>query len=135
MHDLCESVFECPAEATMTVIGGRWKTMILCKLIRVGNFRFNQLMKDMYGISSRILSKQLKELEQDGLITRHEIPGVSIRVEYSITNKGESLVPLLMLMSHWGLKNLQPNVVKISDCVRMPTGCKSQTESKLPDNQ
>ena len=95
--------------------------MILCKLIRVGNFRFNQLIKDMYGVSSRMLSKQLKELEQDGLISRREVPGVRLRVEYSITEKGESLVPLLLLMSHWGLRNLKPNMVKMSDCVKMPT--------------
>jgi DNA-binding HxlR family transcriptional regulator len=119
MREACNFEFECPAESTMGIIGGRWKTMILCKLIRKGKFRFNQLMKDMDGISSRILSKQLKELEKDGLISRREVSGIHSHVEYSITEKGESLIPILMLMSHWGLKNVSSNMVQMSDCIRM----------------
>ena len=101
----------CAVDATMSVIEGRWKTVILCKLYMNGPMRFNQLMKDIEGISPRILTKQLKEMESDGIIARTSYPEIPPRVEYSITDKGLSLGPILQAMADWGLKNMFSNRV------------------------
>lgn len=101
----------CAVDATMSVIEGRWKTVILCKLYMNGPMRFNQLMKEIGGISPRILTKQLKEMESDGIIKRTSYPEISPRVEYSITEKGLSLGPILKAMADWGLKNMFSNKV------------------------
>ena len=101
----------CAVDATMSVIEGRWKTVILCKLYKNGPMRFNQLMKDIDGISPRILTKQLKEMEADGVIKRTSYPEIPPRVEYSITERGESLAPILKAMAEWGLKNMFSNRV------------------------
>ena len=101
----------CAVDATMSVIEGRWKTVILCKLYNNGPMRFNQLMKSIDGVSPRILTKQLKELESDGIIQRVSYQEIPPRVEYSVTEKGESLAPILKAMAEWGLNNMFPNRV------------------------
>ena len=102
---------DCAVDATMSVIEGRWKTVILCKLYRNGPMRFNQLMKGIDGISPRILTKQLKEMEADGVVKRTSYPEIPPRVEYTVTEKGESLAPILKAMAEWGLENMFPNRV------------------------
>ena len=101
----------CAVDATMSVIEGRWKTVILCKLLTNGPMRFNQLMKSIDGVSPRILTKQLKELESDGIIRRISYQEIPPRVEYSVTEKGESLAPILKAMADWGLQNMFHNRV------------------------
>ena len=101
----------CAIDATMSVIEGRWKTVILCKLYNNGPMRFNQLMKSIDGVSPRILTKQLKELESDGIIKRTSYQEIPPRVEYSITEKGMSLGPIMMAMAEWGLQNMFHNRV------------------------
>ena len=101
----------CAIDATMSVIEGRWKTVILCKLYNNGPMRFNQLMKSIDGISPRILTKQLKELESDGIINRISYQEIPPRVEYSITDKGMSLGPIMLAMAEWGLNNMFQNRV------------------------
>ena len=101
----------CAIDATMSVIEGRWKTVILCKLYKNGPMRFNQLMKSIDGISPRILTKQLKELESDGIISRFSYQEIPPRVEYSITEKGMSLGPIMLAMADWGLQNMFQNRV------------------------
>jgi len=106
---------DCAVDAVMTVIEGRWKSVILCKLKVKGAMRFNQLLKDIEGVSPRMLTKQLKELEHDGLVLReayHEIPP---RVEYSLTEMGESLMPVLSTMAKWGLKNMFRRPIVITE--------------------
>lgn len=105
----------CAIDATMSVIEGRWKTVILCKLCNNGPMRFNRLMKEIEGISPRILTKQLKEMESDGVILRTSFPEVPIRVEYSLTEKGLSLAPILKAMAEWGLENMFSNRVVFDD--------------------
>jgi DNA-binding HxlR family transcriptional regulator len=97
----------------MSIIEGRWKAVILCNLYHKKKMRFNQLLRDIEGVSPRMLTKQLKELERDGLIAReayHEIPP---RVEYSLTQKGLSIVPVLSGLAQWGLANLFRSIVTI----------------------
>ena len=101
----------CAIDATMSVIEGRWKTVILCKLYNNGPMRFNQLMKSIDGISPRILTKQLKELESDGIINRISYQEIPPRVEYSITDKGMSLGPIMLAMAEWGLQYMFHNRV------------------------
>ena len=102
---------DCAVDATMSVIEGRWKTVILCKLYNNGPMRFNQLIKSVEGISPRILAKQLKEMDSDGIVRRTSYPEIPPRVEYSITEKGLSLAPILKAMAEWGLQNMFQNRV------------------------
>ena len=113
--------FDCAINATMAVIEGRWKSTILCKLMMKGTLRFNQLLKDMEGVSPRILTKQLREMERDGLIERKEYSEVPPKVEYSVTTKGRSLGPILVEMSRWGLKNMMTNIVVMDEAIKVPT--------------
>ena len=109
----------CAVDATMSVIEGRWKTVILCKLYMNGPMRFNQLMKEIDGVSPRILTKQLKEMEADGVIKRTSYPEIPPRVEYSITERGLSLGPILKAMADWGIKNMFSNRVTFDPDIEM----------------
>jgi len=110
----------CAVDATMSVIEGRWKTVILCKLYKNGPMRFNQLMREIDGVSPRILTKQLKEMESDGIVKRTSYPEIPPRVEYSITEKGMSLGPILIAMADWGLQNMFSNRVAFDSDVEIP---------------
>jgi DNA-binding HxlR family transcriptional regulator len=91
---------ECPITATIDVIGGKWKPPIIWLLLK-GPMRFGELSKTMPEIALKILSKQLKELEADGIVARKAYPEVPPRVEYSLTEKGASLRPVLTQLSAW----------------------------------
>lgn len=103
---------DCAVDAAMSVIEGRWKSTILCILAKWGPKRFNQLVKSIEGVSPRMLTKQLKELEKDGIVDRRAYPEVPPRVEYSITEKGLSLVPVLEALARWGRENMFLNWVE-----------------------
>lgn len=115
-----EPRIDCALDAAMSVIEGRWKTTILCKLMTKGNMRFNQLMRELESVSPRILTKQLRELENDGLIIRTVYTTVSISVEYSISERGRSLAPALVILAQWGLKNMFNNMVKFDESIILP---------------
>jgi len=103
----------CAIDATMAMIEGRWKAVIMCKLAKKGDLRFNQLLKGIDGVSTRILTKQLKELERDGLISRVMFNEMPPRVEYSLTEKGMSMLPVLSALSDWGVSNIFRVIVNI----------------------
>ena len=103
---------DCAVDAAMSVIEGRWKSTILCILAKWGPKRFNQLVKSIEGVSPRMLTKQLKELEKDGIVDRRAYPEVPPRVEYSITERGLSLVPVLEALARWGRENMFLNWVE-----------------------
>lgn len=96
----------CEIEVTLKIIGGKSKPLILYILIHEGPKRFNELMKSITQISQKTLTNQLRELEADNLIDRTYFPEVPPRVQYSITEKGRSLLPLLDMMCEWGAKNI-----------------------------
>lgn len=96
----------CEMEVTLKMIGGKYKPLILDSLIRNGTQRFGELMRAVSQISQRTMTNQLRELEADGLITRKVYPEVPPRVEYTVTEKGRSLCPILELMCEWGEKNI-----------------------------
>lgn len=101
----------CAVESTIKVIGGRWKVLILRELFEEVK-RFNQLHRALHGITQKMLTQQLREMEADGLIHREVYAQVPPKVEYSLTPLGESLKPILHEMHQWGLKYLQSHVEK-----------------------
>jgi DNA-binding HxlR family transcriptional regulator len=90
---------------TLSVIGGKWKMLILYLLAENQPVRFNDMKRRIGAITFKTLSSQLKELEADGMVKRKEYPQIPPKVEYSLTPKGESLLPLLEQLCEWGEKN------------------------------
>jgi DNA-binding HxlR family transcriptional regulator len=95
----------CPVERTLEVIGGRWKVLILRELFP-GVRRFGQLHRALHGITQKMLTQQLREMEEDGIIHREIYLQVPPKVEYSLTPLGESLKPILDSMHEWGIRHL-----------------------------
>lgn len=91
----------CPVNTTLDIIGGKWKALIIYHLIN-GTQRFNSLQRSMTGITQRMLTLQLRELEADGLIHRKAYPVVPPKVEYSLTAFGRTLLPVIDAMHAWG---------------------------------
>lgn len=91
---------ECPIMSTMAMISDKWKVLIICKL-RGGTLRFSELMRALQGITQKVLTSQLRELEDDGLVARKIYAEVPPRVEYSLTPLGETLVPVLNKLEEW----------------------------------
>lgn len=87
---------------TMSLIQGKYKMFILYTLMGFGVVRFNEMKKYIGGISYKTLSSTLKELEADGLVYREEYPQIPPKVEYSLTERGKSLIPILDQMCDWG---------------------------------
>lgn len=99
-------VFQCPVTYTMSMIGGKWKPIILY-LISKGANRFGILIKGIEGISKQMLTKQLREMESDGILNRKIFPEIPPKVEYKISAKGKSLFPIIDAMRLWGEKNMK----------------------------
>lgn len=95
----------CPIEILLALIGGRWKPVILYHLI-FGTKRFNELQRLIPGVSQRMLTKHLRELERDGIVHREVYKEVPPKVEYSLTDLGRTLEPLLMQMNKWAEEHL-----------------------------
>jgi len=95
----------CPVSATLKIIGGKWKPLILY-FISVDVNRFGQLQKMMPGCSKRMMTTQLRELESDELVHREVFAEVPPKVIYTLTEKGESLRPVFRELSKWGIKNI-----------------------------
>jgi len=111
---------DCALDAAMTVIGGKWKATILCKLYMKGPLRFNQLLKEIEAVSPRILTKQLREMEDDGLIARTVKAEVPVCVEYSVSEKGMTLIPALKLLAGWSIDNMSQHYVRFDEGVIIP---------------
>lgn len=93
---------ECPVATTVQLIGSKWKILILRNLL-VRPWRFNELKKDLNGISQKVLTDSLRAMEADGIITRTVYPEVPPRVEYALSELGETLRPVIKSMESWGL--------------------------------
>lgn len=98
------SLKDTPFGYTLSIISGKWKMIILYWLVEAQPIRYNELQRLIGTISHKTLSVQLKELENDGLITREEYPQIPPKVEYSLSEKGQSLYPLMEAMCQWGEK-------------------------------
>lgn len=99
----------CPVEVTLDLIDGRWKGVVLFHLLSEGCLRFNELHRRLPGITQRLLTKQLRELEASGLVTRTVYAEVPPRVEYRPTEDGQSLRPLLDFAESWGRQRMVRN--------------------------
>ena len=93
--------YTCPIEATLSLIGGKYKAIILWHLLN-HTMRYSELHKKLPNATDKMLTQQLRELEKDGLITRTVYPVVPPKTEYSLTDFGKSLVPILNAMCDWG---------------------------------
>lgn len=95
----------CPVEATLELIGGKWKGIVLYHLLE-GTKRYNELKRNVGTVTQRMLTKQLRELERDGLIDRKVYPVVPPHVEYSLSKRGKTLTPVLLALRDWGENNV-----------------------------
>ena len=102
--------FNCPVEATLEVIGGKWKAVLIFHMMHTGPHRFAELKRKTRGISDRVLTRQLRELETDGIVRREVFAEVPPRVEYSLTEYGESLRPVTQAMCDWGKRHMAAGV-------------------------
>jgi len=101
----CGMTLRCPVEACLEVIGGKWKAVILFHLLS-GTKRFNELRRLLPKVTQRMLTRQLRELEQDGLVEREIYPQVPPKVEYSLSEFGETVEPILRILQQWGVEYL-----------------------------
>lgn len=96
-----EEMPACPVATTVQLIGSKWKLLILRNLL-VRPWRFNELKKDLEGISQKVLTDSLRSMEEDGLVNRTVFPEVPPRVEYALSELGESMRPIIQAMAQWG---------------------------------
>jgi len=99
--------FHCEKELTLSIISGKWKVVIIWHLGHEGKHRFSELQKLFPKISHKMLSNQLKELEEDGIVSREVIPETPLKVEYSLTELGMTLVPIVDMLYEWGKKRMK----------------------------
>lgn len=116
-HDRLDCSPGCAVEATLTLIDGKWKGVILYHLLD-GTLRFNEIRRKLPSVTQRMLTHQLRELEADGLILRTVFPQVPPRVDYSLTERGRSLHPILLALKDWGDRNadLFPQMTQAETC-------------------
>jgi DNA-binding HxlR family transcriptional regulator len=93
----------CEVETTLKIIGGRWKVLIIRELM-AGIKRFGELQRSLPGITQKMLTQQLREMEEDGIIHREVYPQIPPKVEYSLTPLGETLQPILYAMHEWAVQ-------------------------------
>ena len=94
---------DCPVEMTLQLIGDKWKVLIIRDLL-TGTKRFSELMRSVTGITQKVLTSNLRSMEADGLVNRKVYPQVPPKVEYSLTETGLSLKPILDSMVQWGIE-------------------------------
>ena len=97
--------YHCPVEAALDVIGGKWKPLILW-ILRNGALRYSAIQRAIPEVNSKTLTRQLRELEEDGVISRTQFPEIPPRVEYSVTTFGRSLLPIIQSLCDWGAQYL-----------------------------
>lgn len=105
-----ENPYDCPVTRAMSIFGGKWKPIIL-NCIGESSLRFGKLNQLMPAISNKVLSNELKDLEMLGLIERKEFKETSQRVEYSLSESGKSLMPVLHEIANWGNSDQAKNII------------------------
>lgn len=102
LKTLGNRVYSCSVELTLQIIGGKWKPVILYHLGRRGTLRFGEIRKSMPSITQKMLTQQLRELEADGMVLRRVHAEVPPRVDYSLTELGQGVMPVLKALCRWG---------------------------------
>lgn len=110
----CETRFNCPFELTIELIGGKWKGLILWHLLDKKVLRNGEMLRLMPRITQKMLTQQLREMEENGLISRVIYEQVPPKVEYSLTSHGEALRPILDMMIGWGVEYAQDKNIVIA---------------------
>lgn len=100
-HRNCPCAAQCALQSALDSIGGKWKLPVLCSLTANGASRYNELLRNVQGISNTMLSQTLKELEKDRLILRKEYLEVPVRVEYELSEQAKKLQPILVQLIQW----------------------------------
>lgn len=108
----------CPVATTVQLIGSKWKLLILRNLL-ARPWRFNELQKNLEGISQKVLTDSLRSMEKDGIITRTVYAEVPPRVEYSLSELGESMRPIINAMEQWGLHIATQWIISKSDHISL----------------
>lgn len=103
-----EKEFECPVQLALSVMGGKWKGLILFLLMSQDTLRYSEIRKGIPEITHKMLTQQLRELETDGIVHREVFPVVPPKVEYSLTESGRNLQPIIEGMREWGLQFMEP---------------------------
>ena len=101
-----KEISPCPIDVTLSVIDGRWKGTILWRLLD-GPMRTNELRKSIPGITERMLLRHLRDMTESGILDRHQEQGLPLRVRYSLTPYGMTLVPVLDVLCKWGVEHLK----------------------------
>lgn len=105
---LCDDIAgrDCGLKKVIDIVGGKWKIMLLCVMDKEGTMRYGELKRKVFGITNTMLANSLKEMEEAGLVERRQYNEMPVRVEYSLTDKARSIVPILLELKRWGEKNL-----------------------------
>lgn len=117
---------DCDISATLEVISGRWKSVILFYLLS-GTRRFSEIKRFVPGITQRVLTAQLRELEADGIVSRNVYPVIPPKVEYSVTPFGRTLEPVLLSMCDWGREH-KKKVLRVRTKERQPVVARRRTQ-------
>lgn len=114
-HDRFDCSPGCAVEATLSLIDGKWKGVVLYHLMS-GTMRFNEIRRKLPNVTQRMLTKQLRELEADGLITRKVFAQVPPRVDYDLSERGRTLEPVILALKTWGTPTCRRPGVLRPDC-------------------
>ncbi|MBR2742596.1 MAG: helix-turn-helix transcriptional regulator [Clostridia bacterium] len=106
MSRIPDDKIKCPVKHTLDIIGGKWKARIL-SLLKYRALRTGEIKRAMGNITDKVLSDQLKELQNDGLIDRHDYKQIPPKVDYTLTPKGKSLLPIIDQMTAWGMEDMK----------------------------
>ena len=108
-ESLCENIAgeRCGLKRVLDIVGGKWKILILCIIDNQDIVRYSELKRGIFGITNTMLANSLKELEEDKLVVRKQYPEMPVRVEYSLTEKAKTLIPILLELKKWGEENIQ----------------------------
>ena len=101
--------YTCPIDVSLSFVSGKWKILILSHLYKMGEKGFSEIRENLPGVSEKMLSQQLKQLEKDNLISKKVLSLKPYRVEYSLTDVGKSFAPIYEELSKWGINYLRKN--------------------------
>jgi DNA-binding HxlR family transcriptional regulator len=116
-----EKEFMCPIEHGLDIFGGKWKSRIICVLSSKDFMRYNEVRKELGNITDAVLASMLKELLADDIITRMQYNEIPPKVEYSLTDKGKSVLPILQSICQWSRENTEEDLdKKLAPCIQCP---------------
>lgn len=111
-----EKDIRCPLDYGRDTFAGKWKSRIICVLSKHGTMRYNSLRKELTNITDAVLSSTLKELVRDGIVLRKQFDEIPPRVEYCLTEKGESVIPILISICEWSGARMQEDATGTQGC-------------------